>query len=171
MSRSMSPVPDHFPQRGFALIEVLVALVILTIGLLGLANLHAVAIAQGNSSLLRNKATMLAYEMADRIRANRPGAAAGAYNGFSATGAVSASPGCVTTGCTTVQLAQNDFWEWNQELSAALPQGGGVVCIDQTLDDGNLAAPACDGAGGVLAVKVFWSEKSKSYVFAAPVRP
>ena len=54
-------------------------------------------------------------------RAREPsGAQAGAYNSFSGEGT---SPGCITTGCTAAQLAQNDFYEWSTEAAAVLPSG------------------------------------------------
>lgn len=155
---------------GFALIEVLVSFVILTVGLLGMAGLHSIAIAMGGSSLLRSKATEMGYEMGDRIRANPSGVTAYLAN---MTSTSPSDPGCITSGCTPTQLAQYDYWEWNRELANVLPAGSGVVCIDSTPDDGTPAAPQCDGIGSVLVVKVFWQEKGKpvpSY-FATPVRP
>lgn len=169
-ARSAGVRPRRGGAHGFLLIEVLVSIVIISIGLLGLAELHAVAVAKGTSGLLRSKATELGYAMGDRIRANQVGAAAGAYANL--TG-VPADPGCITLSCTPAQLAAYDYYEWNREIAAALPSGTGVVCIDNTPDDGSPANPACDGVGTMMVVKVFWFEKGQlvpSY-FVTPVRP
>jgi len=162
--------------RGFLLIEVLVSIVIISIGLLGMASLHAVAVAKGNSSLLRSKATELGYAMADRIRVNLVASGAGAYANLT-PGSGLTDPGCITLNCTPAQLAVSDYLEWNTEVGASLPQGSGVVCIDSTPDDGTPAAPDCDGLGNVLVVKVFWSETTKGqitpriFAFSTPLRP
>jgi type IV pilus assembly protein PilV len=163
--------------HGFFLVEVLVSIVIISIGLLGLALLHAVAVAKGNSSLLRSKATELSYAMADRIRVNLIASGAGAYASLT-PGSGLTDPGCISVNCTPAQLAVSDYLEWNAEVASSLPQGAGVVCVDSTPDDGTPTAPACDGVGSVLVVKVFWSEKAgqgqttpQTFVFSTPVRP
>ena len=56
--------------RGFTMIEVLIAMVILAIGLLGLAALQAVGMRNNHSALSRFQATLSAYDMADRMRSN-----------------------------------------------------------------------------------------------------
>ena len=71
-----------------------------------------------------------------------------------------------TTGCNSTQLAQEDIYEWNQQICAQLPQSTtcavangpwGVVCADSTPNDGTPAAPACDGAAGApYVVKIWW---------------
>jgi type IV pilus assembly protein PilV len=182
MCRNPSPVRSGIggckrASRGFLLVEVLVSIVIISIGLLGLAGLHAVAMAKGNSGLLRSKATQLGYAMADRIRVNLIASSAGAYTSMTPQSSLT-DPGCISVNCTPAQLAVSDYVEWNTEIANALPQGAGVVCVDSTPDDGTPAAPACDGLGSVVVVKVFWSEKPAQgqttpqiFVFSTPVRP
>jgi type IV pilus assembly protein PilV len=180
MCRNPSPALSGTGRKraphGYLLVEVLVSIVIISIGLLGLAGLHAVAVAKGNGSLLRSKATELGYAMADRIRVNLVASSTGAYNSLT-PGSVT-DPGCVSVNCTPAQLAVSDYFEWNSEVANSLPQGAGVVCIDSTPDDGTPTAPACDGIGSVLVVKVFWSEKPAQgqtapqiFLFSTPVRP
>ncbi len=111
---------------GFTLLEVLVAIVILSIGLLGLAGLQAAGLRNNQSAYLRTIATQQAYDMADRIRANAAGAgiAAGAYDNISSTGS---NPGCITGGCTPAAMAQYDAYEWNTANASLLPAGKGTV--------------------------------------------
>lgn len=74
-------IPSHlFRQYGVGLIEVLVAVLVLSIGLLGGAVLQANALKNSNSSLARSQAVMLSYFMLDAMRVNRTAALSGQYN-------------------------------------------------------------------------------------------
>jgi hypothetical protein len=66
---------------------------------------------------------------------------------------------------------QNDFYEWSAEVAALLPSGSGVICLDSTPDDGVPGAAACDGAGDVLSIKLWWSEKGVRHRFVTTLRP
>lgn len=138
---------------GFTLIEILIAMVVLGIGLLGLAGLQATGLRNSHSAYHRSQATQLAYDMADRMRANPVGFAAGAYNDGAAT-----NDNCQANACTPAQMAGYDIDQWDAELAAQLPGGSGVVCIDSTSDDGTAAAPACDGNGNTYAIKIWWDD-------------
>lgn len=113
--------------RGFTLVELLVSLVVLCIGLLGLAGLQNVGIAASHSSLQRSQASWLAGEMADLLRANRLAACSGAYNvGFAEGGET--CPG--VSGATRAQL---DVSQWRNGLCTALgvSAGGSVQVVRQ----------------------------------------
>jgi type IV pilus assembly protein PilV len=155
-------------QSGFALFEVLISVVVASLGFLALAGLSMKGLRDANSSMLRSKAVELAYQMTDRVRANAPGAQAGFYNAL--VGAAT-NPGCISTSCTTAQMAQNDFNEWLLALSSALPSGTGVVCVDSTPDDGAPGDAQCDNVGGTLIVKIWWTEKTAQYRFTYAFRP
>ena len=131
MFKAIKPARSRGASRGYLLLEVLVSLVLIAIGVLGMAGLQTVGITMNNSSLLRSKAALLANEMAERVRANLAGASApvNAYNAL--TGSPS-SPGCIGSGCNSSQVAQNDYYEWSNELSSELPGGVGVVCLTST---------------------------------------
>ena len=105
---------------------------------------------------MRSQVTALAYDLADRMRANVAGANANVYD--PATVAIAA--GCsTTTGCSSQQMAQNDIAEWNAAISTYLPMGQGWVCIDSTPNDGTSAAdPQCDGAGTQFTIKIWWDD-------------
>lgn len=147
-------------QRGITIIEVLVAVLVLSIGLLGLAGLQAASLRNNHSAYLRSQATLLAYGIADRMRANKV-QSTGAGTGYimSAYSIPSQVANCdSTTGCSTADMAQNDLYEWETTLKAVLPNGQGVVCIDSTPDDGTSGSPACDGSGNVYAIKIWWTD-------------
>ncbi len=112
--------------RGFTLIEVLVTLVVLAIGLLGLAGLQASSLKHNNNAYQRTQATFLAYDILDRMRANPIGVEAGNYNAID-TGSLPTNPACASTSCTPAQLADTDTLEWATHLTTALPSGRGVI--------------------------------------------
>jgi type IV pilus assembly protein PilV len=150
-------------QYGFTLTEVLVTLVIFGFGMLGVAGLQVSSLGSMDSAQFRSVATMKASELAERIRAN-PGAG---YPGATAADnkchvAHYASRNVPPADCTPAQLAADDLQDWSEELAARLPQGRGAVCVDSTPEDGTPAAPACDGVGNVMAIKVWWTERPKS---------
>jgi type IV pilus assembly protein PilV len=115
--------------NGFTLLEVLIALVIFSFGLLALAALMAKGLQYNTSALHRSYASTQAYDIADRMRANRLGITAGNYDSIGGAGS---DPGCITTGCTPAQMAQYDGWAWNSTNAALLPSGSGSVTTDGT---------------------------------------
>jgi type IV pilus assembly protein PilV len=155
-------------QAGYVLLEALVAVVVASVGFIGAARLQTLGMAMNNSAQVRQKATLLGYQMADRIRANQAGMTAHAYDRPSA-----GDPSCLAlaTGCTPAQLAGADIAQWQAEITAQLPAGVGVVCLDSTPDDGDFDVPQCDGAGNVIAVKVWWVDKAGTPRFVVSVRP
>ena len=117
--------------RGFTLLEVLVAIVVLSIGLLGLAGLMASSLKNSHSAYQRTQATWLAYDALDRMRANRQVALAGGYNL-----ALGATPG-------GSDLAATDLGEWDAALTNTLPAGDGSIAV---------------AAGGAVKVIVQWND-------------
>jgi type IV pilus assembly protein PilV len=155
-------------QTGSGLIESLISIFVVSIGFLGFASLQIGGLVAANDSLFRSKAVYLSYQMADRVRANLPGVQGGFYADFE--GQV-ASPGCITSNCSALQVAQNDFHEWGTEVASVLPSGAGAICLDSTPDDGTPADAACDGAGSVLSIKLWWTEKGIQRRFVTTLRP
>jgi type IV pilus assembly protein PilV len=140
---------------GTSLIEVLVSLLVLSGGLMGMAGVHAVSLRNNQAAYYRTQATTLTMDMIERMRANKTGVDQGAYDDVA--GAATAS--CFTTAsCTAAQMAAQDVLDWSNQVAAALPGGDSVVCIDSTGNDGTAAGNACDGAGNVYAIKIFWDD-------------
>jgi type IV pilus assembly protein PilV len=111
-----------FLQSGFSLIESMVALVVVSVGMIGIAGLYGQGLSAGRTALYRTQAVNLAADMSDRIRENRLGGAA--YAGMGANNNCT-PPGVVN--CTPQQMAQHDVWEWTNRLAALLPNGAGTV--------------------------------------------
>lgn len=102
-------------EAGFTLIEVLVALVVITVGLLGVAVLYVEGLRMNRTSLYRTTAVALAADMAERIRSNQDAVYAGAGPG--------ADGNCIINDCTPDELAGEDLWRWRRSLDAYLPNG------------------------------------------------
>jgi type IV pilus assembly protein PilV len=153
---------------GYALLEALVAVIVTSIGFIGAARLQTLGLTFNNSALYRQKATLLGTQMTDRMRANQSGMTLGAYNN-----PTPGDMGCLdaVAGCTPSALAQADAAAWAADIAAQLPDGRGIVCVDSTPDDGDAAAPACDGVGRLLAVKLWWSDTLGTSRFVTLARP
>lgn len=102
-------------QEGFSLLEVLVAIVVLSVGLLGLAGLQVVGLQSNYSSYLRSQASILSYDIADAMRANRAAALGGSYVIALADTPAGAS------------VAATDLIAWRANLASALPSGTGAI--------------------------------------------
>ncbi|HEX20316.1 MAG TPA: type IV pilus modification protein PilV [Acidiferrobacteraceae bacterium] len=121
--------------KGFSLLEVLIALGVLAIGLLGLAAMQTMGLKFNHESYQRTQATILLYGMVDRIRANPKGdyTAAGAGFGYTATApATSPANKCYVGTCTTSEIAVYDQGEWITSISSTLSQGQGSIAIPST---------------------------------------
>ncbi|NND00520.1 MAG: type IV pilus modification protein PilV [Gammaproteobacteria bacterium] len=106
--------PAGSAERGFSLVETLVAIVIMSIGLLGVAGLQATSLRISHDSHLRSQATEFTHDLISRIRAN-----SGADYTVGIPGAAPACIGDVT--CTPAQIRNFDLFTWNNSLQAQFP--------------------------------------------------
>ena len=118
-------------QTGFTLLEVLVTIIIVSIGLLGILKLQSVALIGTQISEARSWATIAADSMADRMRANAKGAADRGYVDAAFTKpAGQPNKQCVDVFCEPDDMAQFDIWEWRRTLQQTLPDGkGSIECM------------------------------------------
>ena len=112
-------------QRGFTLLEVLIALLVLSIGLLGLAGLQTIGLRSNQMANMRTTATTLVYDIIDRMRANPQGVIDGDYKIDTAT-TPSSPPDCRSSACDTSELASFDLGEWKNAI-VRLPGGTGEI--------------------------------------------
>jgi type IV pilus assembly protein PilV len=112
-------------QAGFTLIEVLVALVVMAVGMLGIAGLYIESLRTGQMSVSYTNAVTLASSMADRIRANQTGI--GGYAGAAAGNAMAGTSAnnCVNgiADCSSAQMAVDDWFWWYEDVKAQMPEG------------------------------------------------
>lgn len=116
--------------KGFSLVEVLIALIIMSVGMLGIAGLYVQSMQAGRTSMLRHHAVTLAGDIADRIRANPMAGAA-----YTATAGQDNS--CVAQGadCDAAQMAAHDIFLWQaQALEFLPPMGDGTQQVVVTHD-------------------------------------
>lgn len=123
--------------RGFTLVEILVALIVVSVGLLGVAGLHAWSLRSNYDALIRSHASALAGDIADRMRANR-------------TAALVAGSDYETTFDEDTReepetLADDDIIEWKRVLGEQLPQGKGQITVD--------------AASRLVTIQVQWGER------------
>ena len=111
-------------QSGFSLIEAMVALVVVSVGMIGIAGLYGQGLSAGRTALYRTQAVNLAADMADRIRVNRLG---GANYGGAAANNNCVPPGAVN--CTPAQMAADDLFAWTNQVQQQLPNGVGAVQV------------------------------------------
>jgi type IV pilus assembly protein PilV len=134
-------------QSGFTMVEVLVALVVLAIGLLGIAALYLNSLQAGRTAVYRTEAVTLAADLADRIRMNRTAQAA--YGTLFADAEI-AVPACATTGgCSDADLAATDLSNWKATIAQLLPNGQGQVAV---------TLPVAIGEPTIYVVTVRWAE-------------
>lgn len=112
--------------NGFSLIEALVALVVLSVGMIGIAAMYGQGLNAGRSAQLRTQAVNLVADMTDRIRVNRLGRAA--YAGPAANNGCDPQTG--SNDCTPAEMAAHDLFAWQAQLAERLPNGVGRVSFD-----------------------------------------
>ena len=113
------PLSLSSTSRGVTLIEVLVAMLVFSLGLIGAAGLMAMAARANQAAYLRTQASFLAQNMAERMRANLIGVWNGDYDGSYPDASVQ---DCAA-GCTPAQLALYDRQRWSGQLTTFLPPG------------------------------------------------
>ena len=138
-------------QSGFTLIEILITLIILSIGLLGMASLQMNSLRSNQGAYLRSQASMLSYDMADRMRANSARAIAGDYNNFDTSGTVPSNPGCMdaAAGCSAAQQSNTDMFEWASRVNGT---GAGIALLPDA--KGTITR----GAGNLFTIEIDWTE-------------
>ena len=171
-------------QQGFSLIEILIAIIVLSIGLLGLAGLQLSSLRNSNSAYARSQAVVLTNDIIDRMRANIVGFNQGRYDDqqvgcqdkYNCTKGnlgdlyVSAEPtaNCRDVACSTDEMVATDLYAWQTRLNQELPNAvGRVFCTPNVtgggVDQSELRARAkypnlvC-GTNGQYLITVTWVE-------------
>jgi type IV pilus assembly protein PilV len=142
-------------QQGASLIEVLIAVLILGVGMLGIAAMQATALRNGQSSLERSQAVIQTYTILDVLRANRTNAIAGYYN-TAGSGPQCSAAVVDTSAPSGQQSAQGDLNQWLSSLKQTVGTAsdtttcGRVSCVTNTL------------SGGTCTVVVQWDDSRGS---------
>lgn len=130
-------------QQGATLIEVLVTVLVLSVGLLGLASTQVLSMKNANSAHQRYVATLVVQDIAERMRANPEGVSLGSYDGeVSGSDTEGSDSNC--SGCSAAALAAMDKRIWGRLIKTNLPSGHGEISSDS----------------GNVSVKLMWTEQS-----------
>ena len=128
------------------MVEMLVALVVLAVGMLGVASLFGISLHSGSSAITRMQAVNLAADIADRIRANRR-----AGNAYAGAAANNGCAGAAAVSCSPAQMAADDLYWWQRQLSRAIVGGtaaGTIVFVG--------------GTPATYTIRITWIEKTVS---------
>lgn len=151
-----------FAHAGFSMVEVLVALIVISVGLLGIAKMQAVALASTGTAKMRSLAAIEAASLASTMRADRAywGAIPANLTITTAGATITASDGtldaappgnCASTAaiCASNQIAAQDLSDWVSSVNALLP--GGTATINCFMAVANVSPVYC-------TVQLNWSE-------------
>ncbi len=126
-------------------------MLVMSIGLLGVAGLQITGLRGNNAATIRSQATFLTYSIADNMRSNSQAILDGSYDDSDGT-AGTTDIDCEETSCNSTTLADYDTKKWKKDLDDLLLLGSGKVCIDSDLTDDT----DCDGIGNTYAIRVLW---------------
>lgn len=140
--------------RGFTLIEVMIAMLVMSLGLLGIAGTLITAVRSSSSNYLKQQAVQYSYDIADRMRSNfllaQDYTSGNPY--ITALTAPAAAPAkdCTAPGCSTADMAAYDVWQWKTTLKNNLPGGLGSISV---------AATGASSTTAQVTVVVQWSDQ------------
>ena len=164
MQRSFRARPSRALQAGLSLLEILIATVVLSAGLLGLASMQIAALKTTHNSYQVQQATWLLHDLLERMRANRQGVVAGKYilntdhpTDFVSTATYCANPApskdCLTSACNVEELAATDLYR-------VICGYGGSDGIDASLMSGQMSVACLGGdCNSGVSVKLRWQER------------
>ncbi|MDD3609625.1 MAG: type IV pilus modification protein PilV [Halothiobacillaceae bacterium] len=153
-------------QAGVGLVEVLIAIVVLSIGLLGLASLQTSSLKNSDSSMQRSMAIVAAYDLIDRIQAAR---AQGVNpSDYAAAMPLPSAPGAACNPPPPATVQGRDLYDWINGQTVSREDGtktvGGLRKVASDPNNQNLLGPdacggvACNGDGVTCMVRVVWSD-------------
>lgn len=125
---------NNAKEQGFTMVELMVAVLVLAIGLLGLAGLQVWGLSNNHNAYLRTQATLLAQDIIERIRSN---------TGVDYSGADASEDNCVSNACSSAQMAGYDIAKWLEATALQLPGGNGTI----------------DKTGEVYNITISWTEQ------------
>lgn len=152
------PTTSHFKsrQRGVGLIEILVAVLLISIGFLAAARMQLEGMRFSQSAYYQSQAYFLASDMIDRMRSNVRGVSDGFY-AAQTTAADAENPQCGVNACTAQGIARQDIYDWSASLHPMNNISGFVAALPGTI--ANPASGSIQDVGdGIFAVIMSWNE-------------
>jgi len=161
-------------QRGFSLLEVLIAVFVLSFGMLGMVGMQSFSLQANRQARLASTAAGLVREMGEMMRGNKDQALLTSSNpyvgNFTAPLTPTTAEYCLSVsnasiGCTSaLAIANAQMTEWLSRVNAELPSPRVQICFDnQPYDSNNLPQWGCNGTGAgdlVMYIKIAWTQTS-----------
>ena len=146
--------------RGFSLLEVLIAVVVFSLGLLGAAMLATSSVKNGHNAYLRSQASLLADSIVERMRANPAGVWAGDYVGALPKSGTTPTcgAGVAGAGCKASDVAMRDRVLIGGLVAAQLPNGAGNVACALTGPSGS-GDTGIAPVNGSCTIQITWAER------------
>jgi type IV pilus assembly protein PilV len=132
------------------MVETLVALVVLAVGMLGIASLFVVSLRSGGSAISRTQAVNLAADLAERIRANRR-----AGEAYAGAGVDNKCSGAEASICSATALAAHDLYEWRNQIKSTFRDGAASGTVAYAAGASALDPPT-------YTITVTWKEQSQN---------
>lgn len=148
-------------QKGFTLIEAMIAIVVFSFGLLGVAGVMTVAVKSNHNGYMRSQATFLATSMADMMRANTASVKAGNYNVANISGYNNITTACRTASCNPTQLTRRDLQLWSNMFTQLLPNSTGTIQCSAHVGLG------IHPYSGMCNISVSWTESNTANAASA----
>jgi type IV pilus assembly protein PilV len=149
-------------QRGTSLIEVMMAVLVFSIGLIGLAGLMVMASRSSHAAYLRTQVTFLASNMANRMSANSTGVWKGDYNSDNYPLGATEDRCAEGAACNSAALAAHDQKLWSSQLKTFLPDPSATVQCSVAAIGGINPAPDLSRKppyGGNCMMTISWNEQ------------
>lgn len=141
-------------QKGFSLIEALVAFLILSVGMLGIASLQVISLKAGQTAAYRTVAVIKVEEMFERIR-NNPTEVLNYASAVTAGADNNCNDYVTLNSCNSLQMAAHDVYEWEQGLIGSLTVNAGVTTKIEVVDPVPGTQPLA-----VVTITVYWQERN-----------
>lgn len=157
----------HKQQQGFTLIETMIALLIFSVGLMGMAALMVLSVKTNHSAYLRTQASFLAQSMADRMRANM--GLINSYNGSYSYATGGTDPCLSAAACSPATMVTRDRLVWSRQLADTLPNANAVVnCVGNV--QGGVTHAGASPYDGLCTLTINWDEATlaRGQLAAAP---
>ncbi|KAA3642556.1 MAG: type IV pilus modification protein PilV [Proteobacteria bacterium] len=154
-------------EDGFTLLEVLIAIVVFSFGLLGIAGMMTISVRNNHNGYLRSQANFLAENMMDRMRANPTALWSGTYTGTPSAGTAECK---LASPCNYDELAAYDMEQWAQSIDLALPNGVGTIsCVNNQPLPANLSSATAPSIWfpappyrGICTITITWNEANRT---------
>lgn len=143
-------------QRGIGMIEILISIVVLSIGFLAAAQMQVQGLRYNQSAYFESQAYFMMSNMVERMRANPEGVKDGDYSNKT-TSANAVNPNCMTKACSTSEQAQQDLYDWSANLYNLEGSTHFIAALGSS-DTTNASGSITAGASGSYTITITWAE-------------